>query len=217
MAFVKIPDDADPSPEALRRDGLRAAVHAEFDLQRGLDGGVARARKAIRHLVDAFLQNRRANARLFVRAHQIGRLLSETEGCLWTPGPDQYVLECPIYALHRGVAHSLALTQTSICSICGKGDFECSHVPGRMYDGEQCWSVVESINHVGHVALTANPDFLDTWHQPQRVSTNTLLERGVIESAGQAAYCRHCQSCAGNPTKDDLDLENRFGRFVIGG
>lgn len=215
MAFIEADHDDELTPQDLRRRGLREALRAEFELRRGARRGAARARNAIRDLVDAFLHDRHGNAQLFTRAHQIGRLLSETQGCPWTAGPQQYVLECPIYALHRGAAHSLAMTQTCICSICGKGDFECNHVPGRVYNGERCYSVVESISHVDHVALTASPDFLYTWHQPQQVSTESLVERGIIHSVGDPAYCGHCQGCSGYPTQDELDPAGRLRRLRV--
>ena len=105
------------------------------------------------------------------------------------------------------------MTQTCDCSICGRGDFECNHVPGRVYDGERCTSVVQSISHIGHVALTADPDFLYTWHQPQQVSAESLIERGIIRSAGDPAYCVHCQGCSGYPSQDELDPASRLRRL----
>jgi hypothetical protein len=204
------------TPAFLRRRGLRSALAAEIFLGAGDKRGADLARRAIADLVEAFLHDRTGNAGLFARAHRVGALLSETAGCFWEPGPETYTLRCPIYALHQTWATSIATTVTTRCSICGAGELECDHVPGQIYDGEACQSVVESIGPLGHVALTANPDFTYTWYRDQRVATEEIIRNGTIATAGDPATCSHCRECPGlaGPSAGDLDPVGRWEAMV---
>jgi hypothetical protein len=206
----------DLTPAFLRRRGLREAVGAEVLLRHGGACGEELARRALSDLVEAFLHDRQAKSDLFGRAHRVGALLSEVAGCRWTSGDEAYTLRCPVYALHQRWATSIAMTVTTRCSVCGAGDLECDHLPGESYDDKVCSSVVESIGSIGHVALTANPDFTHTWHQEQRVSTEELVRDGVIGEAGESAFCSHCRSCSGihGPSRGDLDPEGRWRELV---
>jgi hypothetical protein len=195
------------TPAFLRRRGLRSALAAEIYLRRGDDRSTEVARRAIADLVEAFLHDRTGNIDLFARAHRVGALLSATARCFWTPGTEMYTLRCPIYALHQTWATSVAMTVTTRCSICGAGELECDHLPGEIYDGEECRSVAESIGPLGHVALTASPDFTYTWYRDQQVSTAEIVADGTIAATGDPATCSHCQQCPGlnGPTAGDLD------------
>jgi len=170
MSLVQLDESCQElTPTFLRRRGLRAAVAAEVGLRNGDKRAAKLARRAIGDLVEAFLHDRTANADLFARAHRVGALLSATTKCFWTPGPETYTLQCPIYALHQTWATSVAMTVTTRCSICDAGELQCDHLPGETYDGEECQSVAESIGPLGHVALTADPDFTYTWYLDQEV------------------------------------------------
>jgi hypothetical protein len=200
------------TPELLRRRGLRRALAAEIALTRGSEDGAEEARAAIGDLVEAFLHDRRANADLYARAHRLGALLSRSEGCRWKSGSECYTLACPIYALHRPVAHSVAMTVATHCSICGAAALQCEHIPGEPYDGQRCYAVVDEICSVGHIAITADPGFLYTWNQTQQQSTARLIQDGIIKRSGDPAWCTHCQDCPGawGPTDGDLDPVSRF-------
>jgi hypothetical protein len=206
------------TPAFLRRRGLRNAIAAEIYLTRGDERGAELARRAIADLVEAFLHDRASNADLFARAHRVGALLSTTAKCFWTPGPEKYTLRCPIYALHQTWATSIAMTVITRCSICGAGELECDHLPGESYEGEECRSVAESFGPLGHVALTANPDFTYTWYRDQEASTAELLADGTIAAAGQSATCSHCQECPGlnGPSAGDLDPVGRWEQMLAG-
>lgn len=200
-------------PKILRRQGLRGAFRCRTGFEIGHPDAETDGRRALRSLVDAFLQDRVTNADLFERAHELGRLLNGTMGCFWTPGEENYTLQCPIFALHRGAAHSLAMTLTTACSICGAGSLECEHVPGWEYDGVPCFSRVVEIASFGHIALTPDPDFTYTWHQPQTAATGQLIAEGIIRRVGDRAECTHCSECVGRPTPDELDPVSRFNRL----
>jgi hypothetical protein len=201
----------------LRREGLRAAVEVEAGLEVAHPDAERVGRDALRALVDAFLGDRDANSDLFERAHALGRRLCEAVDCRWEPGEDAYTLRCPIYALHRSFAHSIAMTVTTECSICGAEALSCEHVPGREYDGGSCVSKVTGISPFGHIALTANPDFVYTWHQAQEVPTRRLIDDGIIQKAGDDAFCTHCVDCNGAPNEGDLDPVTRFAQLAARG
>lgn len=207
----------DLPPNTLRRQGLRGAVRCEVGLRAGDREAEKQGRAALRALVDGFLRDRVANADLFVRAHTLGRTLSESVGCRWKPGEDAYTLECPIYALHRPSAHSLAMTVTTACSICRAGALACEHVPGAEYAGQECFLQVTGIARFGHVAITADPDFIYTWHQPNSIPTETLIADGTIQATADAAFCTHCQECPGKPSQGDLDPVTRLQRMAAEG
>jgi hypothetical protein len=96
------------------------------------------------------------------------------------------------------------------------GELECEHLPGETYDGEECWSVAESIGPLGHVALTANPDFTYTWYRDQQVATAEIMADGTITAAGDPATCSHCEECPGRngPTAGDLDPAGRWEGMI---
>jgi hypothetical protein len=214
MALIEIDADGNElTPEFLRRRGLRAAVGAEVRLRAGDASAEPDARAALDDLVDAFLHNRHGNADLFRRAHLLGRILSETVGCRWKPGAKQYELNCAIFALHRQVAHSIAWTLDARCSICEAEPFTCDHAPGEIYDGEVCgYGAGPPMPGLHHIAWTANPDFIYTWHQPKHLDVGTLKARGTIKRAGDPVLCTHCESCFGIPDEGDLDPVTRYRR-----
>jgi hypothetical protein len=203
--------EAPPAP-VLRRRGLRAAYEYRMAVRSGVDDAESTGRAALRDLVDAFLRDRRANADLFERAHRVGAEVESRHGCAWTysSGEAEYELMCPVYALHRPFAHSLEMTLETSCSICGAGALRCLHVPGHEYGGDECRLIVERILPLGAVALTADPDFLYTWHQPETVPAAKLVADRVIRRPGDRAWCRHCDECAGEPSDGDLDPVRRW-------
>lgn len=204
----------EPEPAELREAGLPAAERAEAALRAEVPGAEDFARKALRAVTDGFLGDREGNRDLFERAHQLGRTIAETAGCWWTPGEENYSIDCPIFALHRKVAHSVAMTTTRECSICGAEPFDCEHLDGHIYGDEACVFKVTAIAPPGHVAWTADPEFTYTWHRPEQLETEWLLSEGFIAVAGETAACTHCLNCAGTPSDDDLDPIGRFERLV---
>jgi len=204
----------EPPADELRKRGLEGLGEILPRLADGDSSVELAARSCLRDLVDAFLADREANRDLFSLAHTLGGLISATAECFWQPGEEVYSLNCPVYALHRPFAHSIAVTVTTTCSICGAGAFRCLHLPGNFYEGELCVNEVTGIGPVGHIALTAKPDFIYTWHQPLEQPVEDLIKRQIIKRPGDKATCTHCLECGGEPTADDLDPVTRFERMV---
>lgn len=200
----------DQSPDRLRAAGAAQSREALLELRRGDEGAERLARRALRTLVDAFLADRRTNADLFAAAHALGDIVQSTFGCPLKFENDTYIIRCPVMALHREVAHSLAMVEITECTICGAGPFDCLHVPGETYDGQLCQLRVTGIGSDGHIAWTADPDFIYTWHRDFDVSTSDLIAADNIKKAGDTAHCHHCQNCPGHPTQGDLDPVKRF-------
>ena len=204
----------EPSASAQREAGLPAAETAEAALRESHPDAEPFARKALRVLADGFLGDRKANEDLFGRAHELGRVICETAGCAWKAEEESYSIDCPVFALHRTVAHSVAMTTTRECSICGVEPLACEHLDGSEYDGEICVFKVTAIAPFGHVAVTADPEFVYTWHRPEKVATERLLADGLIGEAGEKAACTHCLNCPGVPTSDDLNPVARFKHLI---
>ncbi len=222
MVYLEVDEDGEPlTAERLRDRGLQGERAGQI-LLRWAPERRAEAEKALRgalsDLVDAFLVNRKKHSDLFARAHVLGRDIAIKVGCPYSYDAEEqrYTLSCPIFALHRQVAHSVAWTLITKCSICGAGSFECDHIEGETYDGELCGMNIERVAGLGHIAWTANPDFLYTWHQPQQIDAKDLLGTGKINEPGEEIRCEHCIGCRGviGPTSGDLDPQARFAAAV---
>lgn len=204
----------EPEPAELREAGLPAAERAEAALRAGVPEAEDFGREALRVVTDGFLGDRVGNWDLFERAHRLGQTIAETAGCWWTPGEKSYSVNCPVFALHRNVAHSVAMNTTRECSICGAEPLDCEHLDGHVYGDEICVFKVTAIAPFGHVAWTADPEFTYTWHRPERLATDWLLSQGIIAVSGEPAACTHCLNCPGTPSDDDLNPIGRFERLV---
>jgi hypothetical protein len=225
MAYLELDEQGEAlTPCRLRERGLRRARGGGI-LARWAPGRREEAERELRaalcDLVDAFLLERRGQVELFALAHRIGRDLALEFGCPfeYLAEEQRYEIRCPVLALHQRVAFSVAWTKITKCSICGAGAFGCDHIDGQRYDGELCTMVVERIVGPGHVALTTNPDFLHTWHQPQRVVAGELLKRGKIARLGAELRCEHCLGCPGiaGAGPGDLDPKGRFDTLAAAG
>jgi hypothetical protein len=149
----------------LRAEALKAFRVAIFEARHE----TARAKTALlnaqRLLVEAFLEDRKQNARFFVWAHRIGVIREGRQECRWTYDSehDNFSLECPMQGIHSRVGVSVALISRHTCSICGAGDFGCEHIQGEVYGGLACeWEQTDI--WIDHVAITQNPDFTYTFH-----------------------------------------------------
>jgi hypothetical protein len=222
MAYVEIGEDGERiTPARLRAGGLRGERDGQILLRYAAGGGKASERllrAALGDLVDAFLIDRVGQADLFARAHVLGADLHGQFGCSYEykEEEDTYSLRCPVFALHQTFAFSVAWTLITRGSICGAGAFECDHVSGRTYAGAECRQKVEKVVGFPHVALTADPDFLHTWHQPIQAKGAQLVAEGKIRKPGDEVHCKHCAGCLARlgPTEGDLDPVGRFSEFV---
>jgi hypothetical protein len=168
----------------------------------------ARLRRGLRDLVYAFLRDRRANAKLFVIAHNVGRIVENTFGCpmRYDAERDLYFSDCPIDGLHSRVGMSVAFTTASRCSVCGADDFECVHVHERVYDGVQCLGQNARVVGVREVSLTPNPDYPETFVRHvgrARTAMEKILQTQI--EPGTPLFMHHCRDCLGLPDDGDLD------------
>jgi hypothetical protein len=196
--------DIDLRVEALRAFRV-ALTEANRDTPRAKDALL----RAQRLLVEAFLEDRRANGRFFVWAHRIGAIREERQECTWTHDRerDTFSLECPMQAIHSRVGMSVALVARHRCSICGAGDFGCEHMNGETYDGVVCaWDQTDI--WIDHVAITQNPDFAYTFHNSVPLSRREVeQELGEQWEAGKTLFSTHCRDCYGKhfARPDDID------------
>jgi hypothetical protein len=157
-------------------------------------------RQAIELMVDAFLLDRRGNADCFARAHEIGALVEERFSCHFQLDEKAQALEnpCGILALHSRIGLSPGGRNWGRCSICGAGDFQCDHVPGKTYDGEHCHREIYRWDG-DEISLTPRP------RDPRCFRTWSPIP---IAAVGQRALdCHHCRGCPGRggATNEDLD------------
>ena len=119
---------------------------------------------------------------------------------------DAYFSTCPIDGLHSRMGSSVAFTTASDCSICGAGDFECSHVAGRTYDGQVCDRLNARVLQIREVSMTPHPDYPETFVMHVGRSRADLEgARGIAIPPGSQLQNEHCQSCLGIPSPEDLD------------
>ena len=220
MAYLEVDEEGEmlDSPR-LRARGLRRERGAQIERRFGKGDAEPDLRAALKDLVDAFLVDRPGQRDLFSRAHRLGRDLSGGYGCRYeySAAEDRYTVRCPIFALHQPVALSVAWTLITSCSICSAGAFDCDHIAGNRYGDEVCEMAVEEITGLGHIAWTANPDFLYTWHQPHQHDGARLLAEGRIDHLGQELPCLHCERCGPGligPGEGDLDPVTRWRKIV---
>jgi hypothetical protein len=202
----------------LRQAGLRDFRLGMFELERDPAAAERHLRSAVRNLVEAFLEGRRANADLYVLTHRIGRVLRQQFGCAYSRGDSgDYVNHCPIPALHRIFGHSIAWSWATRCTVCGGGELECDHIPGLEYDGVTCWFENDTLVGFDHLAFTASPDFAYTFIQPDTVSEAQIVKQfGRRLGDRETLNCDHCKTCSGFVAidPDALDPEARAARAM---
>jgi hypothetical protein len=197
--------DVDLRGEALRAFRI-ALTEARLDTPRAKSALL----KAQTLLVEAFLEDRKANTRFFVWAHRIGAIREERRECAWSHDRERdiFTLECPMQAIHSRVGVSVALMSRHRCSICGADDFGCDHVEGEVYDGVTCeWEQTDI--WLDHLALTQSPDFTYTFHNSIPRSREDIEEElGEQWEEGKVLFSTHCLECYGRylARPDDIDM-----------
>jgi hypothetical protein len=196
-------EEQPPDPKELRRRGQRLAVQGVAALDHAPGPAEALLRRAIEHMVDAFLLDRQGNADLFVRAHELGALVEQVFSCAWkTDHRNTYVNDCGILALHSRLGLSPGGTTWGRCSLCGARDSECDHIPGAIYGGQRCARRIEDWD-LEEVSMTQRP------REPRCFRTWAHVPRSNARRAGgrTPGRCWHCRTCSGRaaPTADDLN------------
>ena len=189
-----------PDPRALAREARRRAHEGILMLKTEPRTAEEVLRLAIELMVDAFLLDRRGNAKLFAGAHRLGARLQERFSCRWTPTEDGKHFEnpCGVLALHSRIGLSPGGRTWGRCSICGAGDFQCDHVVGQTYDGERCYREIYRWDG-DEISFTPRP------RDPRCFRVWVLVPKSEVGSRNPV--CTHCRHCIGRdePARDDLD------------
>lgn len=143
---------------------------------------------------------------LFESAHElvdeVGTLLRRhySESCILPYRDGAYYRECPVDLAHLRVGLSPEIrVLESKCSICNLDPEDCDHVPGEMYDGRECVSVITKAEPTA-VAIVANPRQLVTRFTSIPAGTTAELSAalGPKFRPGVQLNCGLCLSdCAG--------------------
>lgn len=186
-------------PRLLRLRAARSSYLGLIALSLAPEHAEGLLREAIELMVDAFLLDRRRNADLFGRAHAIGALVEHHFGCRWAGTTDGEAIgnQCGIFALHSRIGLSPGGRNWGRCGICGADDFQCDHVPGRVYDGQMCRRQIYLWDG-DEISFTPRP------RDPRCFRVWALLPRAAAPKDGR---CRHCCGCVGRAgaAADDLD------------
>lgn len=167
-------------------------------------------RAAIEQFVDAFLVDRAGHATCFTDAHATGRHVADRYGCPMKGDGDGYwTVGCGVLALHRRLGASWAGPTLGRCSVCGAGDFECDHVPGRWYDDVHCHRIVHRVD-LRDISLVSFPDDPRTYRmEVARTPREIRAARGRPLRRGEVPLCTHCvEGCDGadrGPSEEDVD------------
>jgi hypothetical protein len=198
-----------PAP-VLGRRARRLRYEAAMAERAGDHGAEQLYREALERFVDAFLVDRAGHAGCFTDAHAIGRHLAERYGCPMKDAGDGYwTTGCGVLALHRRLGASWAGPTVGRCSVCGAGDLECDHVPGRCYDGVHCHRVVDEVD-LHHISLVPFPDDPRTYRvEVAQTPREIRAARGRPLRRGEVPVCTHCtEGCDGadrGPRDEDID------------
>jgi hypothetical protein len=165
-------------------------------------------REAIERFVDAFLVDRAGFAWCFTEAHRIGAHVRATYECRVSREENGWQRRCGVLALHQRVGLSIAGASTGTCSLCGARDFECDHVPGRVYDGRVYVRAVADFD-LREISLVQFPNDLRCYGVQPTIPFAEMDERlGRRLRNNEYPICDHCLSCygsTGGPATDDVD------------
>ena len=186
----------------LLREGRRALNHAKYLLEVGSRAEAeAKARSSAKTLRSAM--DWLEDSEHFEKAHQTldnaGGFIRKNFGCYLTFKEGQYRQECPVALAHNRIGLSIgAIVKKASCSICRRDPLECSHITGRVYDGEQCVRIIEEAQLL-EVSLVGRPSMPDARILTMSIPDSDLRELlGPKFRRGMAVSCDRCLSdCKG--------------------
>jgi len=120
-------------------------------------------------------------------------------GCELTFRDGQYHIECHAALAHNRVGLSIGvIVQESHCSICKEDPEDCSHITGRIYDGEECVQVITKAA-LQEVSLVGRPNFPDARIHSMTIGIGDLRRKlGDSLVPGTPVTCDRCLSkCSG--------------------
>ncbi|KUN80355.1 hypothetical protein AQJ66_26830 [Streptomyces bungoensis] len=147
---------------------------------------------------------------LFESAHElvdeVGALLRRhySDSCTLPYRDGAYYRECPVDLAHQRVGLSPEVrVLESKCSICNLDPEDCDHLPGEMYDGRECRSVITKAEMTA-LAIVANPRQLVT--RPTSIPAGTPAELsaalGPKFRPGVQLCCDRCLSACDGLNRD---------------
>jgi hypothetical protein len=187
----------------LLSSGRRSLNHSKYLLTfcDSRDEAEAKARASLRLLRSAldWLEDSRYAEEAHTELDSAGRFVRETFGCTLGYQDGQYWQECPVALAHTRIGLSVGMIEREVeCSICHKDHMTCPHVTGRIYDGEQCYRIIQRFDatEVSFVSRPANPDC--------RVYRESVSTTGLSRALGRdfevgiSVSCDRClQDCDG--------------------
>ncbi len=157
--------------------------------------------------------------------HDVGCSIHDIFGCQLKVKDGNYGITCPVMLSHNKWGFSIGGSGKSICSICGKDVFDCSHVKGHIYDnvkarrhydicnicgegdcghkegekynGVRAFAIIVEMN-LDHISLVPNPANPLCVIQSYSVSKSELLEMLPEDEREQFVYGEtviHCHHC----------------------
>lgn len=135
-----------------------------------------------------------------------GRIVCSEFGCHLGQDGSEYWQECPVALAHNRVGMSVGVIVGAVeCSICGRDPEECSHVTGRVYDGERCTQVITRAD-LTEVSLVRRPAFPDARIGRIGIATDELrAQLGPLWQPGMRVRCTRClEPCEGVTEHDTL-------------
>ena len=143
----------------------------------------------------------------FEEAHreldQAGRFIRQNFGCRLAFQDGTYRQDCPVALAHNRIGMSIgAILNKASCSICRRDPHDCSHITGRIYDGNRCVRIIEEAELL-EVSLVDRPSMPDA-----RIMSITILDSELKEQLGPNFQPGVPLSCKESP------LDNLAGAHV---
>lgn len=138
----------------------------------------------------------------FEQAHraldQAGRFIRQNFGCTLAFKDGEYRQECPVALAHNRIGMSIgAIVKKASCSICRSDPHDCSHITGRIYDGERCVRLIEEAELL-EVSLVDRPSMPDARILSMSIPNSELRKLlGPKFRPGVPLSCDRCLSDCG--------------------
>ena len=124
---------------------------------------------------------------------QAGRFIRQNFGCRLAFQGGTYRQDCPVALAHNRIGMSIgAIVNKASCSICRRDPHDCSHITGRIYDGNRCVRIIEEAELL-EVSLVDRPSMPDA-----RIMSITILDSELKEQLGpnfQPGVPLSCNRC----------------------
>jgi hypothetical protein len=126
---------------------------------------------------------------------EAGAYTRSTFGCWLHCDGAYYEQRCPVALAHNRVGMSIAfVVEESECTICHQAPETCSHVTGRVYNGERCARLITK-GRILEVSVVARPAQPDARFLAVSVPISDLVEAlGPDFEPGMDVSCDRCLS-----------------------